>query len=364
MLAFIAIISTTSLNLFASATTQAPLLQQLPLVNHFPSLAHKIAYTPLGLLPTPLEKQAQAAKMLQIETLFIKRDDLSGALFGGNKVRKLEFLLGQATAEQANHVVTWGQPGSSHIAATAIYCHQLGLPCTCMYLPIPNQPQNERNLQLTKDHGAIEESYRGFGAREQALYKKNVSHRQQTGKSMFFLPEGASDVLGALGFVNAVCEVAEQLKNEQEPFPDYIYILSGSSGSAAGLLAGLDLMNIKTTPVIVALTPDAYLNQQRDKIEKLYTMIMQFIMHLDLRINTYKEPQNTVLYRHGFTIQSEKQLQITAARTQALCLEQLNYKLDPVFATRLWSAFLLDCTAELLHNKRVLLWNTGSLATA
>jgi|GEM_PF-1535458 len=362
LLVLIAIISTTPLNLFTSAITQEPLLPRLPLFNRFPSLTSKVACTPLGLLPTPLEKKAHVAKTLQLETLFVKRDDLSGGLFGGNKVRKLEFLLGQATAEQANHVVTWGQPGSSHIAATAIYCHKLGLPCTCMYLPVPNQPQNERNTQLTKDHGAIEESYRGFGAREQALYKKNAAHREQTGKSMFFVPEGASDVLGALGFVNAVCEVAEQLKEQQEPFPDFIYLLSSSSGSAAGFLVGLDLLNINTTVVIVALQPDAYPNQHQTKIEKLYAMIMEYIVHLDLRIGTYTSPQNQVLYRHGFAVSSEKQLQTTAATAQTFFQKQLGCSLDPVFATRLWSAFLLDCNTELVHNKRVLLWNTGPLS--
>lgn len=334
---------------------------QIPLLSRFPSLAQKIAYTPLGLLPTPLEKQPTLAKTLQLETLLVKRDDASGKLFGGNKVRKLEFLLGQATAEQANHVVTWGQPGSSHIAATAIYCHKLGLPCTCMYLPIPNQPQNERNAQLTKEYAAIEESYRGFGAREQALYKKNKIHVEQTGKAMYFVPEGASDVLGALGFVNAVCEIAEQLKEQQQPFPDFVYLLSGTSGSAAGFLAGLDLLNIKTTVVIVALAPDTYPNQHQTKIEKLYALIMGYIMHLDLRIGTYQVPQNTVLYQHGFTVASNKQLQTTASTTQALCKQTTGYILDPLYATQLWSAFLLDCNTELLHNKRVLLWNTGSL---
>ncbi len=345
------------------ASTWRETKQRLPLFVRFPSLAEKIAYMPLGLLPTPLDNCAALAQKLQTETLLIKRDDLSGELFGGNKVRKLEFLLSEACARGAEHVVTWGTPGSPHTTATAIYCHNLKLPCTCMYLPSPKLSVNEHNAQLTKAHQAIEETYRGFGHREQALYKKNKEFREQTGKSLYFIPEGGSDVLGALGFVNAVCELTEQLKAQQAPFPDYIYLLSGSSGSAAGFLAGLDLLHIKTTPVIVALAPDKYPHQQQDKIEKLYAEIMAYVMHLDLRIHTCKTPQNTVLYNHGFSRASDNQLQATAITTQDLCKKITSYSLDPIFSTRLWTAFLLDCNAELLQNKRVLLWNTGSLTT-
>ena len=335
--------------------------QALPLFVRFPSLAKNTAYTPLGLLPTPLESLPSAAKMLQLESLLIKRDDLSGELFGGNKVRKLEFLLSEATKQGAERVVTWGAPGSSHTTATAIYSYNLGLSCTCMYLPIPKQPANEHNLQLTKKHFATQETYRGHGERELALYKKNKEHREATGKSMYFIPEGASDVLGALGFVNAACEMVAQCKDLQEPLPDTIYLLTGSSGSVAGFLVGLDLMAITTTPVIVALGPDAYPNQQRDKIEKLYAAIMQYMTHLDLGMRTYRAPQNTVLYRHGFTEASHQELTTAAPLTQKTINALTGYSLDPVYATRLWTAFLLDCQDGNSPGKRVMLWNTGQL---
>jgi 1-aminocyclopropane-1-carboxylate deaminase/D-cysteine desulfhydrase-like pyridoxal-dependent ACC family enzyme len=335
--------------------------KRVPLFAYFPSLAKKTSYLPLGLLPTPLENHPELAQKLGLKSFLLKRDDLAGSLFGGNKVRKLEFLLSEATNQGADRVVTWGWPGSPHTTATAIYCHNLGLACTCMYLPNKNHTPSQDNLKLTKDHGADEEMYRGHGERELALYKKNNDHRQATGKSMYFVPESGADVLGALGFVNAACELVAQCKEQQLEIPEIIYLLTNSAASAAGFLVGLDLLCIKTAPVLVALNADEYPDQQQSKIEKLYAAIMQYISHVSLGVRTYKEPQNIILYKHGFTPPSHQALVQNAQETQSLAQKICGYRIDPIYATRLWAAFLLDCQDNNIANKRILLWNTGQL---
>ena len=94
--------------------------EQLPLFRKFPALAAKLPHVSLGLLPTPLEKADQLGSALGLDRFYMKRDDLSGAIYGGNKVRMLEFLLGGALRANAREVVTVGYAGSNHALALAI----------------------------------------------------------------------------------------------------------------------------------------------------------------------------------------------------------------------------------------------------
>ena len=99
----------------------------IPLFEHHQALARKLPYVSLGEFPTPVQKLDQLGRQLGLDNLFIKRDDLSGKVYGGNKIRKLEFILGDAVRNKAKEVLTFGSVGSNHALATAIYARQLGL---------------------------------------------------------------------------------------------------------------------------------------------------------------------------------------------------------------------------------------------
>jgi 1-aminocyclopropane-1-carboxylate deaminase/D-cysteine desulfhydrase-like pyridoxal-dependent ACC family enzyme len=333
----------------------------VPLFTKYRFLQSLVGYTPLGLLPTPLESAPALAQLLQVETFMIKRDDLAGPLFGGNKVRKLEFLLGDATTKQANHIVTWGSPGSRHTTMTALYCNHIKVPCTCMYIPTTSAEASSKHLAITKENNAHEESYRGSGERELALHQHNKKHIQETGQPLYFIPEGGSDVIGALGLVSAVGEMAKQCKEQLLPLPTTMYITSASAGSAAGLLVGLDLWEIDCTIVIVAQKPNNYPHEHEDKIEKLYACVMQYLSLLDPRIPFFQSPKNIVLFKHGFTAESDTRLQDAQAVALDFFRQHGNYALDQVFASRLWGAFLLDNLDHSVPQKHVMLWNTGEI---
>ncbi|NDD56073.1 hypothetical protein EBZ39_19775 [bacterium] len=230
-----------------------------------------------------------------------------------------------------------------------------------MYVFNPQAPVNPNHASLAKAHGAIEETYRGPGERLQALHIKNKAALATTGKALYLVPEGASDVLGALGFVNAVGEVASQLAERGEPFPDVVYLLTGTGGSAAGFLAGLDVFGVKTQPILVALTPDAYPGQQQGRITALYAMVMEYVSLLEPSITKRNEPVNAPAYDHGFNQSSNASLQEITSTTQQLLLNQASYHLDASFGARLWGAFLLDATHGKLAHKHVMIWNTSPL---
>src|SRR5436190_320309 len=114
----------------------------LPLFEYLPELENKIPYIQLANLPTPIEKCGEIENILNHHNIYIKRDDLTGFknLYGGNKVRKLEFLLGDALQHHAKKIITYGCVGTNHGLATACYSNKLGLDCLLMLKNQPNSP--------------------------------------------------------------------------------------------------------------------------------------------------------------------------------------------------------------------------------
>jgi len=125
----------------------------LPLCDRFPGTKN-LAHVTLGCFPTPVESVPELARLLGISSFFVKRDDISGRAYGGNKVRKLEFLLGQALAENRRALITFGAVGSNHVRATAVYGGQVGLQVHAVLAPQPHTPYLDANLVADRAAGA------------------------------------------------------------------------------------------------------------------------------------------------------------------------------------------------------------------
>ncbi len=219
----------------------------IPLFQHYPLLAHKLPYVALGVFPTPVQKLDQLGQQLGLDNLFIKRDDLSGKIYGGNKIRKLEFILGKAIRTKAGEVLTFGAAGSNHALATAIYADQLGLKSISMLASQPNASYIRRNLLMSYHYGAELHlipniPFIPLVANPAVLYQL-LRHRLKRGQFPMIVPMGGSSPLGAVGFVNAAFELQEQILKGEISEPDYIYVASGSMGTAAGLILGLKAIN-------------------------------------------------------------------------------------------------------------------------
>ena len=120
--------------------------EQLPLFRKFPELKAKISHVSLAMLPTPVEKVEQLGAAIGLDRLFMKRDDLSGDMYGGNKVRMLEFLLGSALQRNAREVMTIGYAGSNQALALALYADRLGIKSSSYLLPQANAHYVRCNL--------------------------------------------------------------------------------------------------------------------------------------------------------------------------------------------------------------------------
>ena len=116
------------------------------LFERYPRLRKKLPHAVLAELPTPVARLEKLGAKLGASRLYVKRDDLTARPYGGNKIRKLEFILGQALGERARSVMTFGVDGSNHVVATALYARKMGLECIGMLCPQTNAGYVRKNL--------------------------------------------------------------------------------------------------------------------------------------------------------------------------------------------------------------------------
>ncbi|MEN8260739.1 MAG: pyridoxal-phosphate dependent enzyme [Pseudomonadota bacterium] len=198
-------------------------------------LFSKFPIATLAQLPTPIRPLAAIG-----ENLFVKQDNLSGPVYGGNKIRKLEFLLGETLEQGCKSVITYGAAGSNHALATAVCCRELGL--KAISILAPQEPSGHVRKNIIMGHAVGAElhlcpDYTVFPEVTQQISDRCLD---EDGIAPYIIPAGGTNATGALGFVNAAFELAEQMQ------PDVIYIPMGTGGTLAGLLVGLKLAGLNT----------------------------------------------------------------------------------------------------------------------
>jgi L-cysteate sulfo-lyase len=205
---------------------------------------HKLAH-----LPTPLEPLPNFSKALGGPDIWIKRDDCTGFALGGNKVRKLEFLIADALNKGASVIVTAGGTQSNHVRQTAAAAARFGMRCHCVLERVRTDDLYETNGNALLDHlfGAIPH-FIDKDADMVAAMDALTADLTANGETVYSIPIGGSNALGALGYVDCAFELAGQFR-EQNIHPGLIVQASGSAGTQAGLLVGLALAGLEV-PVI------------------------------------------------------------------------------------------------------------------
>jgi len=196
----------------------------------------------LAQLPTPIEELKSLSRELGGPELLIKRDDQTGLALGGNKTRKLEFLVGQALEQGADTLVTVGAAQSNHCRQTAAAAARAGLRCELLLNGIKPELPNG-NLLLDELLGArihwVQRS-----EREVKFSEIPAELRKQGGKP-YVIPVGGSNGVGATGYVLAMMELAEQL-NRLNQRVDHVVFASSSGGTQAGLVVGAKVTGFDT----------------------------------------------------------------------------------------------------------------------
>lgn len=223
----------------------------------------------LGHFPTPLEKMENLSKRLGGPQLWIKRDDCTGLATGGNKTRKLEFLVADAVAKGADTLVTQGATQSNHVRQTAAAARKLGMKCFALLerrvTNQGNQYESAGNV-LLDDLMKCEYEFRDEGLDMNAEGRAYADQLAEKGHKTYFIPGGGSNAVGALGYANAAAELVYQADTMGLKIDKLVHA-TGSAGTQAGLVAGFHAMN---TPIdIVGISVRAAKQKQIDNVHKL-----------------------------------------------------------------------------------------------
>ncbi len=213
---------------------------------------------PLVHRPTPLEPLKRLEAHLGGPQIYIKRDDCTGLAFGGNKARKLEFLIADALEKGATTIVTVGSMQSNHVRQTAAAAVKAGLKCELVLdwrVPWTDPAYgNSGNILLDRLLGATVHLCGKAGSRNDKAHEV-MAAIEARGDKGYFIPTGGSNAVGSLGYVDCALEIIEQAQQQNIQI-DHVVVASGSGGTQAGMMVGLVAANSKISCIGIDIDHD------------------------------------------------------------------------------------------------------------
>lgn len=323
------------------------------LFERYPGLKNGIAWECLGNFPTPVRRLEKLGREIHCENIWIKEDDKSSEHYGGNKIRKLEFILADALRKKKKTILTYGGIGTNHGLATCIHGRCLGLNTLLLLVDQPVTDHVQENLLLDRHFGA------------QLCYARNtvgaalrtIGYFISKRGNVYYLPPGGSSPVGSLGFVAAAFELKKQIDAGELPEPKYIFVALGSKGSMSGLLAGSRLAGLSSKVIGVRV---AYLWLANEKATaKLANDVISLMRRYDKTVPSIKFSEEDIHIAHdccgegyGFCTPEGKEAKELLEKTE-------NVKLDLTYTAKTFAALLnFVKTNKGLNNAPILYWHT------
>ncbi len=329
----------------------------IPLLEVYPELAEALPRVSLASLPTPVARLERLGTELGLDHFYVKRDDLSAAPYGGNKVRKLEFLLGQALHDGRKATITFGAAGSNHALATAIYAKQLGLRAFSMLGYQHNAHSVRKNL--LRHYAAGAELYHDRhrpDAVGRAISKIFQRCKAEYGSYPLVIPAGGSSPLGILGFVNAAFELRAQVRAGRMPPPDRIYAACGTMGTVMGLLLGLRAADMDATVVAVRVTPPPFTDAARGR--RLFETAHRSLREAAPSFPEFSFPESQFELRHEFYGEDYGLHTEAGQHAVRLARETDGLKLEGTYTGKAMAALIADAESGALDGQTALFWDT------
>lgn len=321
----------------------------------------------LSFLPTPLQKLENLSAHTGVN-IYIKRDDLTGmSQFGGNKIRKLEYLLGQALAEGCDTVFTYGATQSNHAMQTVTACRRAGLRPVLYLVAIvePDESDLRANLLLDRIMGSeihivrpeAGESEEEAEERSYIMAREHMARLNAQGHRCYDIPMGGANKTGSAGFIQGYLELSEQL-DALGIQADWLFHATGTGGTLAGLAAGRSLIGSDTRIVSVHVSEKD--SSYRKKVERMANETLAYIGAGGCAVDGERDLCCDLnYYRPGYEIPNEAASEAIRllARTEGLLL-------DPVYTGKAFAG-MLDYirTGRVVAGSNVVFWHTGG-ATA
>jgi D-cysteine desulfhydrase family pyridoxal phosphate-dependent enzyme len=306
----------------------------------------------LAYLPTPMDFLSRLSGALGGPRIFIKRDDLTGLAEGGNKTRKLEYLLAEAKAQDADTLVTLGARQSNHCRQTAAAAARCGLRCILVLRGDPPDG-NTGNLLLDRLLGA-EVLWCGNRPRETVM-DEAVAREQASGRRPYAIPLGGSSSLGAVAYAIAMSELRDQMGPLENPHVakfDRIIFASSSGGTHGGLVAGAFLTGFEGE--ILGISIDQELAELKEAVSRIATGAADLLARP--RAFAAREISASADYRgagYGVMGKPEREAISLFARLEGVLL-------DPVYTARA-AAGMIDLVRRRVigPDETILFWHTG-----
>jgi len=297
-------------------------------------------------LPTPVEKLTRLAAKIGLRELWIKRDDLTGLALGGNKTRKLEYLIAAALAHGAKTLITTGAPQSNHCRQTAAAAAKFGLECV---LVLTGDSPERISGNILLDHL--------FGAKliwcpkehRETKMQEVFQHLWSEGKRPYLIPYGGSNSLGALAFAQAMLELAEQGVDV-----DWVIFPSSSGGTQAGMLLGSKICGLSAR--ILGISVDLSAEELQSRIDQLITETID-AYSFPLKINRDEILVIDSYRGKGYGLPTDADIQAVRdfARYEGILL-------DPVYTGRAAAGMCDLVKREVIpFSASVLFWHTGGI---
>ncbi|MGD8456869.1 MAG: D-cysteine desulfhydrase family protein [Anaerolineales bacterium] len=299
---------------------------------------------PLAHLPTPVEELESLSKSLGGPRILVKRDDQTGLAFGGNKTRKLEYLVAEAQAQNAKTLITTGAIQSNHCRQTAAAARRAGMDCILVLTgEEPDDPEANTFLDLLLDAEIV------WTTKEQREKKLNdTTHEAEAdGRTPYLVPYGGSNPIGAAAYAYAVRELVEQGIEA-----DWVVFATSSGGTQAGMVAGKALFGFKGKLLGVSVDPpkDPFRQWAADLAKEVTLQLgnaKEFTKEDILVNDDYIDPGYAVM------TEVEKEAIRLFARHEALLV-------DPVYTGRAAAGMIaLIRQGFFRKDESILFWHTG-----
>ena len=302
-------------------------------------------------LPTPIHRLERLSKQLNGPDLYIKRDDETGLATGGNKTRKLEFLVAEALSQGCDHLVTTGAPQSNHCRQTAAAAASCGLGCT-LVLRGEEPPTFTGNILLDKLLGA--HIYWAGERPCSEVMAQVIIELQSMGRKPYAIPLGGSNVLGATSYVWAMKELTEQLETQRINV-DFIVFASSSGGTHAGLVLGAEIYGFSGQ--ILGISVDHPAAVVQTQVAALATATATHLGLGQLSVANRVDVNDDYL-GGGYAIVGE-----TEREAIQMVAQMEGILLDPVYTGRAMGGLIdLIRWGAFTRGQSVLFWHTGGTA--
>ncbi len=325
-------------------------MTMLTLGEQFPAIGKELPTAGLARLPTPLTRHEVSADAGNF-CVWIKHDERCGTLYGGNKVRKLDYLLARARDRGAEAVATFGAVGSHHALATALYSRALGFEAICF---LGHQASTEHVYDALSAHVANGTRIVRFGGTRPE--RVATLRRTLAGTRAWVIPAGGSSWLGVVGFIDAGLELANQLALEDQRQPRRLYVANGTMGTVAGLGLGLALADSPVEIQAVRVSSQAFANETA--LQRLMHKTALLLHRIDAGFPADLGGRARITFRHEFV--GDGYTRATPGTEQAIRVarDTLGLQLETTYTAKAYAALLADAADPGRHGGPFLFWNT------